>query len=76
MLTDFFCSKEGKMMNPILLTERQAAEFLTIRVKTLQAWRVRGRGPKFIKLGGSVRYRREDLEQFLDEHTRVHTQGK
>ena len=64
------------MMNPILLTERQAAEFLTVRVKTLQAWRVRGRGPKFIKLGGSVRYRREDLEQFLDEHTRVHTQGK
>jgi excisionase family DNA binding protein len=63
-------------MNPILLTERQAAEFLTVRVKTLQAWRVRGRGPKFIKLGGSVRYRREDLEQFLDEHTRVHTQGK
>jgi predicted DNA-binding transcriptional regulator AlpA len=60
----------------ILWTEIQTAEFLTVPVKTLQAWRVRGGGPKFIKLGRSVRYRREDLERFLDERTMTHTQAK
>jgi predicted DNA-binding transcriptional regulator AlpA len=63
-------------VNPILWTEIQTAEFLAVAVKTLQAWRVRGGRPKFIKLGRSVRYRREDLERFLDERTMTHTQAK
>jgi hypothetical protein len=63
-------------VNPILWTEIQTAEFLAVAVKMLQAWRVHGGGPKFIKLGRSVRYRREDLERFLDERTMTHTQAK
>jgi excisionase family DNA binding protein len=56
-----------------LLTEQQAAEFLKIRVKTLQSWRVRGGGPKFVKVGRLVRYRDDDLEQFLAARTFSHT---
>jgi hypothetical protein len=64
------------MMNPILWTEHQAAEFLTVRVKTLQAWRVRGGSPKYIKLGRSVRYSRDSLLEFLAQCTMTHTQAK
>jgi hypothetical protein len=61
------------MGHPILLTEQEAANILALQVKTLQAWRVRGGGPKFVKLGRCVRYLQTDLEQYLAEHTFSHT---
>jgi len=47
------------------LNETQAAELLGVSVRTLQAWRVRGGGPVFVKLGRSVRYRPDDLESWI-----------
>jgi predicted ATPase len=74
MLADFFWSEEVvKMANITLLSEGQAAVVLTVKIKTLQAWRGRGGGPKFVKVGRLVRYRQEDLEQFLSERTFTHT---
>jgi hypothetical protein len=50
---------------------------LTVTIKTLQAWRVSGKGPRFIKLGpglrSAVRYRRSDLLQFLADGERGNT---
>ena len=40
------------------LNENQAAEFLGVSARTLQAWRVRGGGPRYVKIGRSVRYQR------------------
>jgi predicted DNA-binding transcriptional regulator AlpA len=51
------------------LTENQAAEFLGLSVRTLQAWRVRGGGPRYAKLGRAVRYRRSELVSFQQAHT-------
>jgi hypothetical protein len=51
-----------------VLNENQAAEFLGISVRTLQAWRVRGGGPNYCKIGRSVRYQRRVLVSFLEEH--------
>lgn len=56
-----------------LLTERQAAAILDLSHRTLQAWRVRGGGPQFIKLGSNVRYRPADLDAWLAENTRANT---
>ena len=56
-----------------LLDEQKASEVLTVKVKTLQAWRVRGDGPNYIKLGRCVRYRLSDLEEFAASHTRRST---
>ncbi len=54
-----------------LLNEICAAPFVGLKVKTLQAWRVSGQGPKYLKLGpgkrAAVRYRRSDLIAFLAE---------
>ncbi len=51
------------------LNEGQAAEFLGVSVRTLQAWRVRGGGPVYVKLGRAVRYQRRVLVAFQQEHT-------
>ncbi len=61
-------------MHDVILTEVQAAELLgNISPKTLQAWRVSGRGPVFIKVGRLVRYRMADLENFLHQNRRRST---
>jgi hypothetical protein len=46
--------------------ENQAAKFLGFSPRTLQAWRYRGGGPRFVKAIGAraVRYRWRDLLEF------------
>src|SRR4051794_38724568 len=44
-----------------LLTEVQAADFLNLSVRTLQAWRIKIAGPRFVRAGRAIRYRRSDL---------------
>jgi predicted DNA-binding transcriptional regulator AlpA len=36
------------------LTEREVADMLGLSVATLRAWRHRGRGPRFLRLGRAV----------------------
>jgi predicted DNA-binding transcriptional regulator AlpA len=47
------------------LTERQVAEQLGLSVATLRAWRHRGKGPRFLRLGRSARYLPSDVEEFV-----------
>ena len=58
-----------------LESETQAALYLGISPRTLQAWRCRGDGPAFIKVGRSVRYDRAELDRFITEQTRASTVG-
>lgn len=44
----------------------EAATYLNVQPATLEQWRWNGRGPRFVKIGRSVRYRIADLEAFLD----------
>ncbi len=61
--------------NDAYLTEGQAAEFLQVSVRTLQAWRQRGGGPEFARPGGgrAVRYRRGTLIAYMEENTVANT---
>lgn len=47
------------------LTEREVAGLLGLSVATLRAWRHRGQGPRFLRLGRAVRYLPADLETFV-----------
>ena len=47
------------------LTEREVADMMGLSVATLRAWRHRGRGPRFLRLGRSVRYLPSDLADFV-----------
>lgn len=41
--------------------------------RTLERWRWTGEGPKFVKLGGRVVYRLEDVEAFESDNVRTST---
>ena len=56
-----------------VIRTNEAAELLGLRISTLEAWRCRGGGPAFLKLGKAVRYRKSDLENFMAERIRRNT---
>jgi excisionase family DNA binding protein len=51
-----------------LLTEAELAGELRVSRRTLQRWRMEGRGPRWIRVGKAPRYRRSDVQAWLDEH--------
>lgn len=50
----------------MMLRTIEAAGYIGLQKSTLEAWRVRGGGPVFLKLGKAVRYQQKDLDAFLD----------
>ena len=58
-----------------LLNEREAANYLGFSVKTLQDWRSTHRPPAYFKIGKSVRYSQECLDDFLEAHKVSPTRG-
>jgi excisionase family DNA binding protein len=52
------------------LTTRQAAALLACGRSTLENFRAHGKGPRWIKIGGAVRYAREDLLTWAAAHAR------
>lgn len=53
----------------ILFNTREAAEVLGLKPATLEVWRWVGRGPRYVKAGRCVRYRQEDLEEYISSRT-------
>jgi predicted DNA-binding transcriptional regulator AlpA len=56
-----------------LLTEAQVAEKWGLSRKTLQAWRIKGGGPRYVKMGRSVRYPEDGLIEFQQSKTQNST---
>jgi excisionase family DNA binding protein len=52
-----------------LLTEKEAAEYLRIKVRQLYNWRVSGLIP-YIRLGKALRYRKSAIDGALERFTR------
>lgn len=52
-------------MSEPLMTTKQAADTLQVKETTLEQWRWNGKGPDFVKMGRTVRYRQSDLDAFL-----------
>lgn len=48
------------------LTTKQAAKLIGIQPATLEHWRWAKTGPRYLKLGRAVRYRREDLQDWMN----------
>jgi excisionase family DNA binding protein len=49
-----------------LLTQQQLADELEVSLRTLERWRQQGTGPAFIRVGRSPRYRRADIDAWLE----------
>lgn len=54
-----------------MLTTQDAAQYLGLAPATLNKWRVYRTGPRFLKLGRAVRYRRADLDAYLASNTQL-----
>nr|WP_204264375.1 helix-turn-helix domain-containing protein [Geodermatophilus normandii] len=50
-----------------MLTTREVAGYLGVPVATVYAWNSRGLGPKRFRVGKYVRYRRTDVDAWLDQ---------
>jgi hypothetical protein len=53
--------------------QRDLARRLGLSPRTLEGWRWRGTGPRFVKAGGRVLYRLEDVEAFEETQLRQST---
>jgi excisionase family DNA binding protein len=52
------------------LTQKQLAELIKVSERTLERWRVEGRGPKFVAMGPRRRlYRVSDVEEWAATQT-------
>ncbi|WP_163340219.1 AlpA family transcriptional regulator [Desulfopila sp. IMCC35008] len=51
--------------NDRLLQQDEVKEMLGLADSTLEQWRLKGKGPKFVKLGRAVRYRLSDVQHYI-----------
>ena len=56
-----------------LLDTNQLAEQLLNKSNTIEGWRIKGVGPRYIKIGRLVRYHLEDVGLWLEAQTRNST---
>jgi len=57
-----------------LLTEKEAAALICYTPRALQNWRVRGGGPKYVRVSArSIRYQRRDVLKWIEERKQSHT---
>lgn len=50
-----------------LLTADELSQLIKVGIGTLEQWRHRGEGPRFVKLGRLVRYRVVDVQDWVKE---------
>jgi len=62
---------------PPLFDEKVLAQVLGVSLPWCRLARMQGRGPRFKKFGGSVRYTRDDVLSWIEEQTCQNTaEGK
>ena len=55
-----------KCTSKLFLKSAEVEDIYGISASTLANWRSKRRGPKYHKVGGAVRYKVEDLDQFME----------
>lgn len=48
-----------------LLDETEVSQILGVASQTLRIWRLRGKGPKFCKIGRLAKYRPDELRRWI-----------
>lgn len=61
----------SKSQRQPLGTPEEVAEYIRKPVRTLEQWRYRGVGPRFVKVGRDVRYRWEDVDAYLKAQSKA-----
>ena len=58
------------------INQKQLAERWDVSQRTLERWRGIGWGPLFLKIGGRVVYRAEDILAYEEQHLAESTQSR
>lgn len=53
-------------METNILTTKEAADYVRLGKPTLERFRTSGAGPEYCQLGGAVRYRKSDLDAWME----------
>ena len=74
-------SSDGGLKQPFaspsqnrVLTDIELADRLGVSRFTVRSWRLKGVGPRFLKMWRAVRYRSEDVDEY-ERQALVETQG-
>jgi excisionase family DNA binding protein len=54
----------------MLLTRKEASEYLRLKPITLAQWALNRRGPIYYKVGGKILYKQQELEEWLKAQQR------
>ena len=65
--------RDDRKLHANIVNEKAAGRYVGLSHRTMQAKRVRGGGPKYLKLGYAVRYRICDLDDWLEANQRRST---
>lgn len=60
----------------VLLTPQEVAKILRLKVKTLEVWRYRKKGPESTKSGGRVRYWKSVIDAYLKSNESGYSVGE
>ena len=58
-----------KQITQQLLTEKEVQKVFGLNTRTLQRERNLGMGIPYVKIGKRVRYKRSDIEKYINQHT-------
>lgn len=56
-------------MTDHLMTTGEVAAYLTVPVNTIYQWRTRGVGPRAARVGRHLRWRKADVDRWVDQQT-------
>lgn len=59
------------MVNDGYMRVDEAARYVGMKTASLYCYRSRGIGPRSLKVGGRVLYRRADLDEWVERHASV-----
>lgn len=55
----------NELGNALLVRESEASRLLSVSIAALRRWRREGRGPKFVRCEGCIRYDLRAIEHYL-----------
>jgi hypothetical protein len=56
---------KAAIQEPVLLKEEQVAKLLKVSRRTLQGWRLEGKGPPYHRISGCIRYDQAELLRYI-----------
>lgn len=73
MTVDEFLERVDKLPDSQLITEQHLGVWLSVSVSKLQKDRVKGEGPKHVKVRSGVRYKVGDVREYIAANTHAST---